>query len=150
MCGEVDPPSLLVEAVLDLGDAPHDALTQEGLAPDSAEANRDAARGRRVRLVPDGRLEGRRTRPEEAGWIRGAKEAPSEHHQDRHEPRAAPHRLLTGAAPSPCGPPRSTLGSRSRDSASARTDSSASRSATRLVSTSSRASFTPAAACPTA
>src|SRR5436309_2874231 len=133
MCGEVDPPSLLVEAVLDLGDAPHDALTQEGFAPDPAEANRDPARGRRVRLVLGGRVERRRARAKEAGRIRGAKEAASEHHEPCKEPRAASHRPFTGAAPSPCGPRRRTLGSRSRESASVRTESSASRSATRLA-----------------
>jgi hypothetical protein len=73
VCGQVEPPALLVEAVLDLGHAPHDALTQEALALDAAEAQRDAARGGRVCLVPGGFLERRRAGPEEAGWIRGAK-----------------------------------------------------------------------------
>src|SRR5207249_10262473 len=126
-------PSLLVEAVLDLGDAPHDALAQEGFAPDPAEANRDPARGRRIHLVLRGRLERRRARPEEAGWIRGAKEATFEHQEPYEEPVAAPHRPFAAATPSPCRPGRGPPGSRSRESARVPAGAGASRVAPRLA-----------------
>src|SRR5262249_18095099 len=149
VCRKVDPASLFIEAILDLGDAPHDALSQEGLAPDRAEANRDPLCGGMVCCIPGGRVERRRGRPEEARWIRGAQEATAEYHESDEQPPEGSHRVFVGETPSPCGPRRSTLGSRSRESARVRTDSSASRSATRLACSSSCASPTPFAACPT-
>src|SRR5262249_28711904 len=142
---EVRPAAVLVEPELDLGRAPDDPVTAVARAPDRPQPHRDLHRRGAAGRLGRGTRARRGLGVEEPRRVWIADQRARRQHDRAPSAEQPPHRA--GGAPSPLRRPLSTTaGSRSSESIRARTDSSASRNATRSAWRASRWAPTPLAA----